>query len=615
MRASPSPGRRSRTRCSGRGGRSRCDAGGAARTSRAVRRRSGRRPARALGAAAAGAGRDRRTAVGPVRASSCVHRSTGPRAFAAIVRRARLSPEEAEVFALLAAVELDERRQRLAVYLQDSIHLPRVTLATLQRGLDRRTGAGAVAPGRGCERACLVEVEPTGPWATRMASVAGAGRVGAVGDRFAGPRSALRHRGRSRRPSRGGRRGHGARGRPRPRVTRLAAAAERLRGARIPRVAGAGRRRRVGRARAGGDGRRGRRHRRGRRRAPGRGAATGSSGPTTCRGRCRSPSRARRSRPCPAGRGPRSASTPAQPTRRRVAPGRWATAPPPTTGSAASSSGSSAGRCRPWAATSTPPCAGSASGHLDRHGLSRPAHPRRGTTSWCPSDRVGAAAQELVARYRHRRRGLRRLGLRAVALAAGSVALFSGAVGHRQDAGRRGVAGELGLDLYKVDLSAVVSKYIGETEKNLERIFDAAGAGNVVLFFDEADALFGKRSEVAGRPRPLRQHRGGLPPAAARGLRRARGAGHQPRSGTSTTAFLRRIHVRVEFPCPTKPSGAAIWRLSFPPGAPRRRRRPRLPRRASSSSPAGRSATPRSPPRSSPPRRAADHDGDLRPRR
>ncbi len=58
------------------------------------------------------------------------------------------------------------------------------------------------------------------------------------------------------------------------------------------------------------------------------------------------------------------------------------------------------------------------------------------------------------------------------------------------------IAGELGLDLFKLDLSAVVSKYIGETEKNLDRIFDAAEAGNVVLFFDEADALFGKRSEV-----------------------------------------------------------------------------------------------------------------------
>ena len=58
------------------------------------------------------------------------------------------------------------------------------------------------------------------------------------------------------------------------------------------------------------------------------------------------------------------------------------------------------------------------------------------------------------------------------------------------------IAGELGLDLYRIDLSAVVSKYIGETEKNLRRLFDAAEAGGAVLLFDEADALFGKRSEV-----------------------------------------------------------------------------------------------------------------------
>ena len=58
------------------------------------------------------------------------------------------------------------------------------------------------------------------------------------------------------------------------------------------------------------------------------------------------------------------------------------------------------------------------------------------------------------------------------------------------------IAGELALDLYRVDLSSVVSKYIGETEKNLRRIFDAAEDGGAVLLFDEADALFGKRSEV-----------------------------------------------------------------------------------------------------------------------
>src|SRR5262249_34655405 len=58
------------------------------------------------------------------------------------------------------------------------------------------------------------------------------------------------------------------------------------------------------------------------------------------------------------------------------------------------------------------------------------------------------------------------------------------------------LAGELRLDLYRIDLSSVVSKYIGETEKNLRRVFDAAEQSGAILFFDEADALFGKRSEV-----------------------------------------------------------------------------------------------------------------------
>ena len=78
----------------------------------------------------------------------------------------------------------------------------------------------------------------------------------------------------------------------------------------------------------------------------------------------------------------------------------------------------------------------------------------------------------------------------------GLVALFSGPSGTGKTMASEIIAGELGLDVFKLDLSSVVSKYIGETEKNLEHIFDAASAGNVVLFFDEADALFGKRSEV-----------------------------------------------------------------------------------------------------------------------
>ena len=74
--------------------------------------------------------------------------------------------------------------------------------------------------------------------------------------------------------------------------------------------------------------------------------------------------------------------------------------------------------------------------------------------------------------------------------------LFAGESGTGKTMAAEVIANELGLLLYRIDLSAVVSKYIGETEKNLRRLFDAAEDGGAILFFDEADALFGKRSEV-----------------------------------------------------------------------------------------------------------------------
>lgn len=78
----------------------------------------------------------------------------------------------------------------------------------------------------------------------------------------------------------------------------------------------------------------------------------------------------------------------------------------------------------------------------------------------------------------------------------GIAALFAGASGTGKTLAAEVIASEVGLDLYRIDLSSVVSKYIGETEKNLQRVFDAAEAGGAILLFDEADALFGKRTEV-----------------------------------------------------------------------------------------------------------------------
>ena len=105
--------------------------------------------------------------------------------------------------------------------------------------------------------------------------------------------------------------------------------------------------------------------------------------------------------------------------------------------------------------------------------------------------------RELISAISSRRRVFEEWGLRRrTGGASGMVALFSGASGTGKTMAASVIAGEIGLDLYRIELAGIVSKYIGETEKNLDRIFAAARKANCILFFDEADALFGKRSEV-----------------------------------------------------------------------------------------------------------------------
>ena len=134
------------------------------------------------------------------------------------------------------------------------------------------------------------------------------------------------------------------------------------------------------------------------------------------------------------------------------------------------------------------------------HQLSRLARKIEPSYSWedivLPDDTM-AQLREICQRVAQRHQVLDRWGFDSkLTLGKGVNALFAGPSGTGKTMAAELVARELGLDLYKIDLSMVVSKYIGETEKNLDRIFAAAENANAILFFDEADALFGKRSEV-----------------------------------------------------------------------------------------------------------------------
>ncbi len=149
----------------------------------------------------------------------------------------------------------------------------------------------------------------------------------------------------------------------------------------------------------------------------------------------------------------------------------------------------------------------------------------------------------------------------------GLVAVFSGPSGTGKTLATEVLAGELGLDLFKLNLSAVVSKYIGETEKNLEEIFAAASAGDLVLFFDEADSLFGKRSEV----KDARDRYANIEVSYL--LQRIERYDGVVVLATNLEkniddAFLRRIQVRIQFALPTVAERRLIWEQNFPSSAP-----------------------------------------------
>ncbi len=154
-----------------------------------------------------------------------------------------------------------------------------------------------------------------------------------------------------------------------------------------------------------------------------------------------------------------------------------------------------------------------------------------------------------------------------LSLGKGLNVLFSGPSGTGKTMAAEVIAKELGIDIYKIDLSMVVSKYIGETEKNLNKIFEEAERSNAILFFDEADALFGKRSEVKDAHdryanveigyllQKMEEHEGIAILATNLGK-------------NIDDAFLRRMHFIVEFPFPEEELRLRIWKGLLPEEAP-----------------------------------------------
>lgn len=149
----------------------------------------------------------------------------------------------------------------------------------------------------------------------------------------------------------------------------------------------------------------------------------------------------------------------------------------------------------------------------------------------------------------------------------GTTALFAGSSGTGKTMAAEVLANALNLDLYRIDLSAVVNKYIGETEKNLRRVFDAAEESGAILLFDEADALFGKRSEVKdSHDRYANIEVGYLLQRmeAYRGL----AVLTTNMKESLDQAFLRRIRFIVHFPFPDAAEREQIWRRAFPSRTP-----------------------------------------------
>ncbi|HEY9076341.1 MAG TPA: ATP-binding protein [Anaerolineaceae bacterium] len=180
-----------------------------------------------------------------------------------------------------------------------------------------------------------------------------------------------------------------------------------------------------------------------------------------------------------------------------------------------------------------------------------------------------AILAEIVAAVRGRPQVLEGWGLgKKLVASSGLTVLFAGEPGTGKTMAAEVIANELGMDLYKIDLSTVVSKYIGETEKNLDQIFNEAQSSNAILFFDEADAIFGKRSEVKDA------HDRYANIEVSYLLQRMEAYDGITILATNLRAnldeaFLRRLQFVVDFPFPDEAERLHIWQTLFPPEVPK----------------------------------------------
>ena len=184
-------------------------------------------------------------------------------------------------------------------------------------------------------------------------------------------------------------------------------------------------------------------------------------------------------------------------------------------------------------------------------------------------DNVEAQIHELTARARHRDKVIGEWGMGGGnSRRLGITALFAGDSGTGKTMSAEVLAGDLGFDLYVIDLSTVVDKYIGETEKNLDRIFTEADRVNGVLLFDEADALFGKRSEV----KDARDRYANVEVAYL--LQRMESFAGLAILTTNLRAnvdeaFIRRLDAIVDFALPEQEHRQLLWERNLPPGVPK----------------------------------------------